>query len=84
MDYASQIYIILGAVSLLGLIATASLGLYFHKRRRKKYIISDIPQNREPSFIPNFIIEESESQDRNPGVISRQNSSNTFLASEQH
>ena len=84
MDYDSQIYIILGAVSLLGLIATASVGIYFHKRKRKKYSICDKVQNREPSFIPNFTIEESELQNRNPGVISRQNSSNTFLASEQH
>ena len=83
MDYDSQIYIIIGAVSLLGLIATASVGLCYCKRKRKKYIVCDNVQNREPSFIPNFVIEDSESQDRNPGVISRQNSSTTFLTSEQ-
>ena len=82
MDYDSQIYIILGAVSLLGVIATASAGLCFHKRKRKEYIICDKDQNRLPSFVPNFIIEESDSQDRNPRIISRQNSSTTFLASE--
>ena len=83
LDYAAHIYTILGAVSILVLILTASVGLCFHKRKRKKYVICDKDQNRVPSFIPNFIIDEAESQDRNPRVVSRQNSSTTFLASEQ-
>ena len=83
LDHAAQIYTILGAVSILVLIATTSVGLCFHKRKRKKYNICDKDPNRVPSFIPNFTIDEAELQDRNPRVVSRQNSSTTFLASEQ-